>query len=529
MEYLLTIALGPVQEFIAAARRTADLKAGSQLLVDVAREVAKYLESQGAEMIFPANTSMDPPNKILCIVKDNPRTLAEEARKRAQDYLLNEWHKVESSIAPLIDSNLATHQIENFLEFYAAWVPLDSNYADARQQVERLLAGRKALRDFTQPYITHGRPKSPLDPSRDTVVELQDGFCITEQAQRHSHLRLKPRETLDAISLLKRIKGYQLTGKVPSTSEMALRSFWKVAERKVPQAVSGLNQIKQELELAEVSDLFFERWNDIETKKPVTDEQKKQVAKLHRQIIEAIGIPDDQVGYYAILLADGDKMGERISNLKDPNAHKGFSQLIANFAGCVPGIIQKHDGYLVYCGGDDVLALLPANRALTCAKALRDAFQKEVPSATLSAGIALVHHLDNLQYALEWARQAERVAKRTRNAVAVALHPRSGEAVTATTQWDNFAVWQEWIEAFRQGLARGFPYELYALAQEYEAITIDKETLRAEAERVLNRKEGSNEVQAHFPEWAVKTASSLKEFASILVIARFLAVYPEVS
>lgn len=117
MEYLLTIALGPVQEFIAAARRTADLKAGSQLLVDVAREVAKYLESQGAEMIFPANTSMDPPNKILCIVKDNPRTLAEEARKRAQDYLLNEWHKVESSIAPLIDSNLATHQIETFLNF----------------------------------------------------------------------------------------------------------------------------------------------------------------------------------------------------------------------------------------------------------------------------------------------------------------------------------------------------------------------------------------------------------------------------
>ncbi len=60
MKYLLTIALGPVQEFIAAARRTADLKAGSQLLVETARKVAAHLEAQGAELIFPANTHIAP-------------------------------------------------------------------------------------------------------------------------------------------------------------------------------------------------------------------------------------------------------------------------------------------------------------------------------------------------------------------------------------------------------------------------------------------------------------------------------------
>ena len=34
-EYLLAIHIGPVQEFIAAARRTSDLWAGSQLLLEV--------------------------------------------------------------------------------------------------------------------------------------------------------------------------------------------------------------------------------------------------------------------------------------------------------------------------------------------------------------------------------------------------------------------------------------------------------------------------------------------------------------
>ena len=36
MEHLLAIALGPVQEFIATARRTRDLYAGSRLLAEAA-------------------------------------------------------------------------------------------------------------------------------------------------------------------------------------------------------------------------------------------------------------------------------------------------------------------------------------------------------------------------------------------------------------------------------------------------------------------------------------------------------------
>ena len=43
MEHLLAIALGPVQEFIATARRTRDLYAGSRLLSEAAARAAKAL------------------------------------------------------------------------------------------------------------------------------------------------------------------------------------------------------------------------------------------------------------------------------------------------------------------------------------------------------------------------------------------------------------------------------------------------------------------------------------------------------
>src|SRR5204862_1418878 len=54
MKYLVSIALGPVQEFIAQARRTRDLWYGSHLLSELSRAAARHLADGGAELIFPA-------------------------------------------------------------------------------------------------------------------------------------------------------------------------------------------------------------------------------------------------------------------------------------------------------------------------------------------------------------------------------------------------------------------------------------------------------------------------------------------
>ena len=55
-QHLVALAIGPVQSFIEAARRTRDLWAGSQLLSQMAQGLCTQLVKQGATPIFP-----DPP------------------------------------------------------------------------------------------------------------------------------------------------------------------------------------------------------------------------------------------------------------------------------------------------------------------------------------------------------------------------------------------------------------------------------------------------------------------------------------
>lgn len=193
--------------------------------------------------------------------------------------------------------------------------------------------------------------------------------------------------------------------------------------------------------------------------------------------------------YFAILAMDGDKMGEWISGVKTPlfldqlkgNAreyfeklnvsaalrrsvtsgyHLQFSEALANFASKIAGkIVEKHGGSLIYAGGDDVLAALPAKTALKCAEELRNAFRGEngwtspsdnpndrimVPGAhaDVSCGIAVAHYKYPLQRAVEEARRAEGRAKNNykRGAFAVSLLKRGGEIIHWGGKWEDGAL-----------------------------------------------------------------------------------------
>jgi len=177
MSHLLAISIGPVQDFIAAARKTRDLLNGSELLSTIATAIAQALEGCG-ELVFPATGAGSAPNKIVCLVEGDPAEAASKARAAAQaafDEAVDAAVKQvnEARVADCFDRETlrARAQCEEFLEFYAAWVPVGpEGYAAARERCEALLAGRKGLRDFAQPTWAKGRPKSSLDGGRDTVI-----------------------------------------------------------------------------------------------------------------------------------------------------------------------------------------------------------------------------------------------------------------------------------------------------------------------------------------------------------------------
>jgi CRISPR-associated protein Cmr2 len=123
--------------------------------------------------------------------------------------------------------------------------------------------------------------------------------------------------------------------------------------------------------------------------------------------------------YFAILALDGDSMGTWISGSKgqpldktlseecqqaydgadlashkrplSPSWHLQFSEALGNFSlHAVRRVVESFDGRLIYSGGDDVLAMLPANRALECARALRLAFRGDPDLNGVALG--LVNH-----------------------------------------------------------------------------------------------------------------------------------------
>lgn len=543
MKYLLSVSVGPVQEFIAAARKTADLQAGSSLLVETARKVAGSLEQQG-ELIFPFSVNSGSiPNKILIELNEgvNPKQAAQEAKQAGQAFLKVQWERTKRDIPEgCLDLELADEQIERCLEFYAAWVPMNGCYVEERKRVDRLLAGRKALRDFEQPLSRTGRPKSPLDPSRDCVLTggRDNGLSVPISCQRPP-LSLKPRETLDAVSLLKRARGADYRSDEPfSTSMMAARAYLQDVSDDLIQPLKDMARALDQGN--DFSDLLYpERTAELLEELGKSGQEAEALTKQVKAACEAVlkCIKKSEFpAYYAVLAADGDRMGKLLSEMDSPAKHREFSRILSEFGKEARDLITREfHGHCVYTGGDDILALLPVTQALKCAERLAGLFHEKT-RATLSVGVAIVHHLENLQVSVERARVAEREAKKKRNSLAVALHTRGGAPVMVAEQWCNevFGEWSEWIHAFREaprtdnssskkkGLARGFPYELLTLAREWADEIDADELLYREAKRVLDRREGSQ--KPGLPDRLKNRGrDDWETFARKLVISRFIA------
>ena len=465
MTYLVSISVGPVQEFIAAARKTADLYAGSALLVEIVQAAAQTFPE--GSLIFPADQHSRGANKILAQVDGDPAERVRWARQAAATALADAWKDAWGKLSPeqqgLIDTARAEEQLEHLLEFYAAWVPVNGNYSEAKRKVEHLLSGRKALRDFEPTHQNDaGVFKSPLDPSQASVLTGNG------EALKRAPLRLKKSELLDAVSILKRVHGSDLD--VDNTHTLAHRAIYPDAENS----------------------------------------------------------PDDDFTpaypYFAVLVADGDRMGKLISGMATADQHRHFSGQLDDFAAEANKLVIKCAGQMVYAGGDDVLALLPVSTVVNCAVQLSEAFN-HIVRGTLSAGIAIVHYREPLSVSLSQAREAEKAAKNAgRNRLSVALHTRSGSPLTVTRQWNGVPTLAQWQAANQSGqVTRGFPYELRELARQWPNEDFEMALLKAEAERILGRKHAREGKGRTPPLPDFHSRADLAQFADLLILARFLS------
>lgn len=477
--HLLLVTLGPVQNFIAQARRTRDLWYGSHLLSELGRAAARALVERGAKLIFPSLQAGDPQlvaclaplrpdntppqniaNKLLAEVPEgiDPQQVAKAARKAVADYWRDQVAApVKTKCAGLLAQNIDAvwnEQTDSFLEFAASWLPL-GDYGETRRQLEQTIAGRKLLRDF-EPW-TQGRgnvPKSSLDGARESVL-LPPRQRASDKARRY---RIADGEQLDAVGLVKRAGG-EPDQFVPVIN-VALASWLSRAGDVASTELDALKRACRDVGVSRVartdlpcvqpfafdgSVLLPSRWRS------VFDEQGLQgdsEAWGRQHVRPLFGKLDEPYPYVACLVADGDRMGRAIDSIDSAGAHRAFSKALAGFADAARKVVeQQHRGALVYAGGDDALAFVSLPEALACADALRTVFESAMAAAcgslaadkrpTLSVGLGIGHVMESMGDLLALGRQAEREAKRDRNALAVLVDKRSGGSRVWRAQWNT--------------------------------------------------------------------------------------------
>lgn len=508
--HLVIVALGPVQDFIAQARRTRDLWYGSELLSELSRFVATTLaDAPSVTLIFPSDPATpNVPNKIVARVEGRTDDEVDTLVASARDDAMSEWKRIADETKELCaglivrgarGDALWDEQIATFLEFNAAMGDEAAlgGYESAREQIERALAARKGLREFA-PWTEQmpGHPKSSLDGARQSV--LLPGKGKERDPSLVRKYRIDPREQLDAVGLVKRTR-LQKQAFLPVTN-VALAPWIDEAAKRVPAVIDTLRSLCSEHDLNPVSSkvtfpweaqvFMAERWQPI-AKEHYRDDGDE--ARRHA-LIDALrgagrklfrrGGMREPYPYVACLVADGDHMGDAIRSLGDAELHRRFSARLSHFAARAKGIVQgDFGGSLVYSGGDDVLAFVSVHRALPCADSLRRCFEavmedalRETPQVarpTLSVGIGVGHVLESMGHLLWLGREAEKLAKGAalpvaedrRKALALIVDKRSGGATSFRAQWAHDPVARLGLDATLIGetLPVGKVHEVRAL------------------------------------------------------------------
>lgn len=432
-EYLFLASIGPVQEFIATARRSRDLWFGSYLLSELSKAAARSIHEYGGTLIFPApeedriqedlqrQSDLSVANKVLAKVSLAPNhdvtSFAQSVKNAIDEELslirretfnrrVNGNDSKSKKIKECINNPVATRQIEDLVEYYWVAIPYsntENDYVQTRQRLEALLAARKVTRDFFPVTWGSERHKSSLDGQRESVIleryYAKQGDSDEEKERKeqeiYNDLGAGAAERLSGVDLLKRL-GEPEKALFMSTPYVAALPFLQRLEQEVDpkdakqkwdkylgyfnklggtrQKISSKHVEHPIIGHSEGTHLFVDRLPEILGTR-LKDHLASAQGELNNFFNETVGKDIRPQPYYAILVADGDGMGKVIDNQKTIEDHQQLSRKLDTFAESVKEIVRKHSGSLIFAGGDDVIALLPLHTALDCTYELATTFK----------------------------------------------------------------------------------------------------------------------------------------------------------
>ena len=558
--YLFLYTIGPVQSFIARARKTHDLWSGSSLLSELSRETALYAKNvYNAIPVFPpvdANKKFMP-NRFLAFIEAEDIS---KVGKKLEKYTLGILQ--QRADEALKNVNVKPfgfdEQIENFLQIHWAALPCKENqYPDKFSEIEQLLAAVKNVRAFN-PLLE--KPGRKCSLSGEQIALFYDAQRkpkgIVSHAVPVNGFKLNPGEALDGIGFIKRCFQAEKPFKsFPSTAEIALGDT--IHKFPNPELLSDYKKLYEGYSFD--AQLFFEENLTKKYFEKYSIKVNPDDAKIFLKKIREKAAAENLVfqKYYAVVMLDGDNVGAWLSGEKLKSAqkanlqtyHEDVSKKLTEYATFVQSIFNNvpGKGALVYCGGDDVLAFVNLNHLISVLKDLREKLPDLDGTGryTATAGVVVAHYKTPLSEVLKWVRKVEKEAKNfdsDKNKIAFAVLKHSGEIEKFVMPWhlldrtsvlDVFqqlqSAWKE--ELLSASFVRQLLLSFYRLLDS-EGNFIHKNLLLVELERLIKRSalekgksgEGKEKINTLIKllNQLLNDTQRLKNFMSFLSIADFL-------
>lgn len=486
--------VGPVQGFVAQARRTRDFWAGSFILSWLSAVAMKAVEEQGGNIVFPTPDEAfmlavekggrgpkqgSIPNRFMAKVGDGFKP------KQVEDAVQAVWKELADKVW---ENDLQSIAKEKTEEVWDRQIP-------AFWDIEWAMVGDKGATntlDRLKNWRTHLPPDEPgvkcmmMDGWQELSGEERPGEKakdfwkkVRESGKSGMTTDLRPGEMLCAIAFIKRRftrwfdqleRKWELPHSVPSVHYMAVAPWLAqlIGKAKRDEVVRktlwSFHDAAYELtgsygewdsNIKCVRDAIGEgaekKWRALDgtvffeamlENKNLWGEKAEEAKALLNQLNTLCKKADinHPSPFYAVLLMDGDELGIQMS---DPAKQQTIAQGLADFTKGVESIVYAHNGFLVYAGGDDVLALLPLEDALNCAAALRKhylaCFATTSVATSISAAIEYAHAKMPLGKVLRDAHDLlDDVAKegRGRDAVACRVWKPGGMTVEWAQPWE---------------------------------------------------------------------------------------------
>ncbi|MFH1930164.1 MAG: type III-B CRISPR-associated protein Cas10/Cmr2 [Pseudomonadota bacterium] len=537
-KYLVLFQFGPVQDFIHTARRTDDYWAGSFLLSYTTAQIICELKKQKSKIVFPNpgdnalvkavcennfnneealqpslnEEALQPslPNRVAAIIEEEEHSQLKERlnelRGDVVKKIVSRFEEVEKSLTGR--SLVAKKQVEDLFEFFYAFAEYDKighKYGLILKTVEKNLAARKNIRDFTHFYqygfkCTQCGVREPLrdNHSLEENSDLQGLRDYWKKLLRDKYkYAFRDNERLCSVCAGKRLlrRVCFKRGAIPSTSTIAV-SVWldQIQDKLDFSDVNQSNNINTFIYNLKQANLIQQSASvpgnagkthplfQIEGDCFISDSYDRFEKEAEHKEVNYVRMAKDGLAkmlkelpdppkYYTILSLDGDFIGKYCRSLEGLEEHQDFSKKLAGFTKIVYRIVHKeYHGYVIYFGGDEGIILLPLAETLEVMNKLRKEFSHITGGLTLSAGAAIVHHQFPLGQGLKAAKEAINMAKtvRGKNAFSFNIRKRSGANIICAAPWEVkresnqqevIKFLKAWLDAYSNGLSVRWYYQ----------------------------------------------------------------------